>query len=93
MDLYQLAVDQPRLQLPSSEMDPLREDDSLREAQILRAHFDVARGSLALMFEMRTAIQIRDGEAALLAVNEVDLFEWSTNDRAGPRMAWNVIDW
>jgi hypothetical protein len=41
------------------EMDPLTEDDALQEAQLLDVRFDALRSTVGLLFELRTALQLR----------------------------------
>jgi hypothetical protein len=44
--------------LAAPEMDPLTEEDALREAQLLDVRFDAVRSTLGLLFELRVALQL-----------------------------------
>jgi hypothetical protein len=73
------------------EMDPLTEDDALREAQLLDVRFDVLRSTAGLLFEMRGALQLREGNTGVLILHGVRTLAWAaeTKEVTGPR-AWTV---
>jgi hypothetical protein len=73
------------------EMDPLSESDALLEAQVLDVHVDALRASVAVLLEMRLALQLREGNTALLVARQVTDFVWRAERRATARTAWNVV--
>jgi hypothetical protein len=75
----------------SPEMDPLTEADALQEAQLLDLRFDALRSSVGLIFELRTALQLREANTGLLVAHGVREIAWSANIRSTDRAAWNVM--
>lgn len=73
------------------EMDPLTEEDALMEAQILQVAHDVLRGRAAILFELRLAMQLREGNAGLLIGEGVTVLEWRAASRGAMRTAWTVV--
>jgi hypothetical protein len=73
------------------EMDPLTEDDALMEAQVLDVQLDALRRRVAVLFELRLALQLREGNTGLLIADGVTAFEWDAAPRATARTAWNVV--
>lgn len=73
------------------EMDPLTEDDALMEAQVLDIRLDALRSRMAILFELRLALQLREGNTGLLVADGVTAFEWSAGARETARTAWNVV--
>ena len=72
------------------EMDPLTEDDALQEAQLLDVRFDALRSTLGLLFELRTALQLRETNTGVLVARGVRELEWSAGQRSTPKTAWTV---
>lgn len=72
------------------EMDPLTESDALLEAQVLDIQVDALRGMVAVLFEMRIALQIREGNTGLLVAHQVTDFSWRAERRSTSRTAWTV---
>lgn len=72
------------------EMDPLTEDDALQEAQLLDVRFDALRSQVALLFELRVALQLREANTGLLVAREVRQLSWTANPRATAKTAWTV---
>ena len=73
------------------EMDPLTEDDALQEAQLLDVRFDALRSTVGLLFELRTALQLREANTGVLVARGVRELSWSTGGRSpAPRFAWVV---
>src|SRR5690606_15627351 len=62
-------------------MDPLGDADVLQEAQLLGVQTDAVRGVAGLLFEMRTALQIRQGDTAVLILRGVRDVTWSAPPR------------
>ena len=69
------------------EMDPLREVDALVEAQVVDARFDAVNASLGLLFDLRTALQLRESNTGVLVVHDVTEFTWLGTSRAPGRIA------
>lgn len=72
------------------EMDPLRESGALQEAQLLDVRLDASRGQLALLFELRMALQLREPNTGVLVARGVRAFAWSAPPRSTSRTAWSV---
>lgn len=77
--------------VPRPEMDPLTEVDALQEAQLLDVRVHALSSTVGLLFEMRTALQLRAGNAAVLAAHGAIEFTWSAESRLTSRTAWNVV--
>lgn len=73
------------------EMDPLTEEDALMESQVLDVRFDTLRGRVAVLFELRLALQLREGNTGLLIADGVTALEWDAAPRETARTAWNVV--
>jgi hypothetical protein len=58
------------------EFDPLSEDDSLQEAQVLDIRFEVAAGVAWLLLDCRGALHIDEGNTAVLAAQSIRHLEW-----------------
>ncbi|WP_405692725.1 hypothetical protein [Streptomyces sp. NBC_01185] len=61
----------------SAGRDPLREPDALREAQLLDWRVDRPASTAALLFELRTARQLDEGNTALLVMRGLRSFDWT----------------
>jgi len=72
------------------EMDPLTEDDALQEAQLLDVRFDALRATAGLLFELRTALQLREANTGVLIARGVRTLSWSSDPRSTERTAWTV---
>ncbi|MFD6414333.1 hypothetical protein [Nocardia asteroides] len=57
--------------------DPLRETDALQEVGLLDCRVCPLTGRAGLLLDMRTALQYRTGNAALLVVRGLASFTWS----------------
>jgi len=86
-----LAADGARGYAARPEMDPLTEEDALLEAQLLDVRFDVLRSTLALLFELRLALQLREGNTGVLVAHGVRQCVWSAHPRATDKTAWTVV--
>ncbi|TRV71557.1 hypothetical protein FKN01_31580 [Streptomyces sp. 130] len=56
--------------------DPLREPDALQEVGLLDCRICPLTGRAGLLLDMRTALQYRAGNAALLVVRGLQAFRW-----------------
>lgn len=72
------------------EMDPLTEDDALQEAQLLDVRFDALRSTAGLLFELRTALQLREANTGVLILRGVRRLQWTSGPRETERTAWTV---
>ena len=75
------------------EADPLRESDALQEAQLLDVRLDAVRGQVALLFELRMALQLREPNTGVLVARGVREFGWTAPSRSTQRTAWGVGNW
>jgi hypothetical protein len=73
------------------EMDPLTEEDALIEAQVLHIQLDALHSRAAVLFELRLALQLSEGNTGLLVADGVTEFEWRASTRDTARTAWNVV--
>jgi len=73
------------------EMDPLREMDALQEAQLLDSRVYPLTSVAALLFEMRTALQFKDGNSALLVVRDLNSFNWTSVATETPFTALTAV--
>lgn len=74
------------------EMDPLTEGGALQEAQLLDVRFDALRSTAGLLFELRTALQLREANTGVLVARGVRELAWSLGGYSPrPRQAWAVL--
>ena len=73
------------------EADPLREPDALQEAQLLAARVEALSSTVGLLFELRTAMQLREANTAILVARGVHEFTWWAEPRSTSKTAWNVV--
>ncbi|MBB5866624.1 hypothetical protein F4553_000003 [Allocatelliglobosispora scoriae] len=71
--------------------DPLRQPDALLEAQLLDVRFEALTSTASLLFDLRTAMQIDDGNTGVLLARGLREIEWSGEIRSTARTAWNVV--
>lgn len=74
----------------SPEMDPLTEEDALREAQLDEVLFDAVNMRAGLLFDLRVALQLRMAYTGLIVLTGVEAFSWRAERRLTKRGAWNV---
>lgn len=72
------------------EMDPLTEEDALQEAQLLDVRFDALRSTVGLLFELRLALQLREGNTGVLVARGVRELSWTAGPRSTTKTAWTV---
>lgn len=75
---------------PPPEMDPLRENDALQEAQLVDVRVDALRGTLAILFDLRMALQLREPNAGVIVARGVRDFRWTAPYRDTPLTAWSA---
>lgn len=73
------------------EMDALTESGALQESQLLDVRVCALTSTVALLFDLRTALQLRDANTAVIVARGVREFLWSAERRETARTAWNVI--
>lgn len=73
------------------EMDPLTEEDALQEAQLLDVRLDAKAGVVGVLFELRTALQLREGNTGVLVASGVRELAWAGPRRDTTLTAWSVV--
>lgn len=71
--------------------DPLTVEDALQEAQLIDVRFEAIGSRIALLFDLRMALQLRLGNAGVLVLRDVETLMWSQEARPTRRTAWNVV--
>lgn len=71
--------------------DPLKESDALLDAQLLDCRVCPTANRAALLLDMRTALQYRTGNSALLVVRGLESFHWSGAKQALELMAYTIM--
>lgn len=66
------------------EMDALTEEGALQEADLIGMSLDVGSASLGLLFDLRTALQLRTGNAAVIIARGLTRFEWANCYKTEP---------
>ncbi len=73
------------------EVNPLVERDALLEAQVLDLRFDLARGVLGVLFELRVAMHLHESNTAVLVAKGVETLRWRADQRTTDLTAWNIL--
>lgn len=73
------------------QIDPLSERDALQESQLLEVRLDALRSVVGLLFELRTAMHLTEGNTGLLVARGVREVAWSADPRITDRTAWSVV--
>ena len=76
--------------MPEPYPNPLTDDDALQEAQLLSVRFDAVTLTAGLLFELRVALQLDEGNTGLLVARGVRELVWSAPERMTTRTAWTV---
>lgn len=63
------------------ETDALTEVDGLQEADLVDARLDVARSLLVVLFDLRTSLQFRMANTAVLVMHDVAEVQWVADER------------
>lgn len=87
-----LMSDIPEAYAGRSETDALRAVGSMQEAQLLAVRIDQVRSSVWLLFDCRTALEIRTSNTAAIAMSGLRAYSWR-GASLGPRTAWMVARW
>jgi hypothetical protein len=75
----------------SPEMDPLTQEGALLETQLLDIWINTLTSTAGLLFDLRTALELLEGNAAAIFLYGVEGFQWAAEPRTTGRTAWNVI--
>jgi hypothetical protein len=59
------------------EADPLTEIDALQEADLVEVRIDVASSLVAVLFDLRQALQFRDVNTGVIVARGIDSVSWS----------------
>ncbi len=81
----------PRLADPPSDSKFLWEEDALAEADLLEVRQCLASRTVGLLLDLRQALQIREGNAAVLLVRGVTAIEWHDETTKTGRPAWKIV--
>lgn len=73
------------------EMDPLSEVDALQEAQLLDTRIHAISSTAGLLIELRTALQLRQSNTAVLVARGLLEYTWSAEPTTSGNTAWNII--
>lgn len=77
--------------LANPDVDPLREENALRDARLNEVLIDARNARLGLLLDLRTALQLRTARTGLLAVEGVERFSWEGKYGDHPLRAWVVV--
>jgi hypothetical protein len=91
MQLEDLLRESGRTAVEQSAVDPLRHADALQEAQLLDVRVEALSSRIGMLFELRTAMNLAEGNTGLLVARAVHEFTWAAEARATDKTAWNVI--
>jgi hypothetical protein len=68
----------------SVEVDGLRDDGALDDASMVEIAFSPVWSEVRVLFDCKGALNIQEGNAAVLVAHEVTKFEWSAGDSRSP---------
>ncbi len=85
-----LSVDR-RKHAAMPEIDPLVEADALQEADLVDVRFDACTSSLAMLLDLRTSLQFRLANTALLVLRDINEFHWGPSEAQARRVAHYVM--
>lgn len=85
-----LYPDSGLLQFAVPEMDPLREEDALQEAQVVDVRFDAVSRVVGIIFALRQALQLREANTGVLVARDVREVNWASSGRDTKLTAWPV---
>lgn len=80
-----------RAAVPGLAMDPLRESGALQEAQVVDLRFDAVGNIVVVLFELRQALQLDEGNTAVLVADGVCGLSWSGPPRETVLTAWPIL--
>ncbi len=88
-DLLNSSTRRDNAAMPES--DALVEIDALQEADLVDVRFDVSGSSLAMLFDLRSALQFRLANTAVLVIREVEELHWASSEPKGPRRVAHYV--
>lgn len=91
MNISDLVASPTLTSTTSLHVDPTLDTDALQEAQLIGLQLDARLGVLALIFDMRVAISLRQGNTGLLVVRGARQIVWEAESRSTTSTAWNVM--
>lgn len=90
MNIGQLLLSSAEVELPAAdEADALVDSRALDEAGLVQCHFDAVYSRLSLVFDCRGALHVRNGEVAVIIIEGVTQWSWSS-DNSRSRI-WSVV--
>lgn len=90
MRIADLLVDPERGRgAPPPESDALTEDGALAETALLDRRLDLTTSDLWLLFDCRGALQLRNGNAAVVVINKITKLSWEAERRE--RRTWRAV--
>lgn len=92
MKIRDLLTGEPPVASPHGRppMNPLVDQDALQEGELLEVRFDAVRNKVGMIFELRTALQLRSTNTGVLVATGVRSFAWTAPTRTTDRTAWSV---
>lgn len=72
------------------EMDALTEEGALQEAALVDVRFDVIELAVGLLFDLRVALQLREGNVGLVIARGVQHLEWVRHHQR-PGRIWHAV--
>lgn len=91
MKAIELLDDQDRRAYAAMpEMDALTEEGALQEAALVDVRFDVMTRTAAMIFDLRGALQLREGGVAVVVGRDVTRLEWTTH-HARSGCVWHAV--
>jgi hypothetical protein len=73
------------------EMDPLTEKGALQEAALVDVRLNVVESWVAVLFDLRMALQLRTGNVGLLIAREVQRVDWADGRLTGFPRIWHAV--
>lgn len=74
----------------SPDIDPLRLEDMLLEAQVISARFDALTQTAAVLIDLRMSLQLRDANTGILVGLDVQNLDWTARGMSTGEMAWTI---
>jgi hypothetical protein len=87
-----LSVDSERLEgVSPGSVDDSFPPDVLQEATLLKVLTSFPQNSILALIDLRTSLQFREANTAVLAVRGLNRLNWSGDSSEPGRMAWSVM--
>lgn len=75
--------------VPKPETSVFVDDDALAECALLDVRLDMINSDVRLLFDCRGALQLQDGNVAVVAIRHVTSLRWDSVDRE--RRTWRAV--